>query len=116
MIDSVSNDVSRPDSRKGQYDVRLNGKFDFEVKTASLDTNSSFQFNGIRYDTNYTHLFLLGVSPAEIRFFVLSKQELYNYPMVSMAKGSNSAFKLTLPFNRLYSFDEFQNRINEIIQ
>ena len=103
--------------RRGSYDVSVERgykKILFESKVATLDTNSSFQFNGIRYDTEYTHLFCLGISPDKIGYIIVKKQLLGNDPhrMVSMAKGSNSAFKLTKKEGELNNFNDFCESVN----
>lgn len=101
--------------RRGQYDVRIghgDKEVTFEVKVATLDTNNSFQFNGIRYDTKYTHLFCLGISPNTIGFLVIDKKELDkkeqgDYKMVSMQKGGSEVFKLTRREDALLGFEAF---------
>ncbi len=89
----------------------------FEVKTATQDTNNNFQFNGIRYDTNYTHLFCLGISPDNIYYLIVEKEALGkdNHKMVSMAKGSNASFKLTKTIENLNSFSKFSDNIEKIL-
>ena len=64
----------------------LNGNKEvkFEVKLGSLDINGYHQFNGIRHDTGFTHLFLLGVSPDELKYEILAKRDLDNYNLVRM--------------------------------
>ncbi len=115
------NDVNVVSGRRGHYDVSV--KHDkktakFEVKVATLDTNRSFQFNGIRYDTQYTHLFCLGVSPDKIGYMMVQKQLLgtNEYKLVSMARGSNATFKLTRREDTLSSFDNFAGDIANLWQ
>ena len=106
--------VSIDNSRRGGWDVRVqNGDHDlkFEVKVASLDIHGAHQFNGIRHDTEYTHLFLLGVLPDELRYKIISKRNRDDYTMTPMAKGTNSGYKITFRSQELASFDEFGNEI-----
>jgi hypothetical protein len=98
--------------RRGHYDVAIkdsNNKniIEFEVKVATEDVNSHFQFNGIRYDTKYTHLFCFAVLPNDIGYLIIDKNDLNKESMVSMAKNSNASFKLTKNKNSLSSFDDF---------
>jgi hypothetical protein len=96
--------------RRGHFDVEVKqipNIVQFEVKVATEDTNSHFQFNGIRYDTKYTHLFCFGISPNDIGYIIINKNDLNNHSMVSMAKGSNSSFKLTKNKKDLKNFDIF---------
>ncbi len=112
-------DVDSVRGRKGQHDVSFkhNGKkILFEVKMATRDTSNNFQFNGIRYDTRYTHLFCLGISPDKIGYLIVSKKEVVgdNYRLVPMARGSNSSFKLTRPERVLKTFGNFQMEIDNL--
>ena len=73
------------ENRKGDWDVIVqNGSKEvkFEVKLGSLDTNGNHQFNGIRHDTLYTHLFLLGVLPYELKYKIIPKRDLGEYKLV----------------------------------
>ncbi len=104
---------------RGQYDVAIKDKtgknvVEFEVKVATEDVNSHFQFNGIRYDTKYTHLFCFGISPDDISYIIINKNDLNKHSMVSMAKNSNASFKLTKSKKNLRCFDDFCNDINAI--
>ena len=106
-------------NRRGDYDVisnRNNEVATFEVKVATKDTNGSFQFNGIRYDRHYTHLFCLGVMPDSICFLILRKDQIGKPPhnMTSMAKGSNASFKLTKNRASLIPFDQFPNELGKV--
>ncbi len=115
------NDVVVVKGRRGDYDVRLcsGGKtIDFEVKVATQDTKGKFQFNGIRLDTRYTHLFCIAVLPENIKFLIVPKPWLNNrddYRMVSMAKGSNAAFKLHRKEAQLKEFNNFEDEVRQIL-
>ena len=103
-------DVNVIDSRRGNYDVGASfmGKsFKFEVKVATEDTNNSFQFNGVRYDTKYTHLFCLGIMPTKIGFFMIAKPKLDEEKLVPMQKGTNATFKLTKKCKDAHDFSKF---------
>lgn len=100
-------DVNVVKGRRDHYDVSIGDKTFFEVKVATQDTSKSFQFNGIRYDTKYTHLFCLGVMPNNIKYLIVAKKSLMDkeHPLTSMAKGSNATFKLTKKESNLRDFD-----------
>ena len=105
-------------SRRGHWDVRVaNGGAEvlFEVKVATQDVHKAHQFNGIRRDTKYTHLFLLGVLPEELRYCIVAKRDLDDYTLVSMAKGSNAAFKLTRKSADLQLFDAFYQEATDLL-
>ena len=114
LLEKCNKKVSRPQNRKGHYDVLVDDIIKFEVKLATQDRSGSFQFNGIRHDTKYTHLFCLGVAPDTIYYLIINKKDLYDYTLVSMAKGSNSSFKLTLTKKELKFFKDFQKDINTL--
>ncbi len=108
-------DVEVVPSRRGDYDIgvgRGRGKKRLEVKLATQDTSGNFQFNGIRHDTDYTHLFLLGVMRSTIRYRMIPKAWLTTkrdeYPLVSMARRTNAAFKLTRSEDDLLRFDRLE--------
>jgi len=110
------NDVTILEGRRGDYDISavIDGKeVKFEVKVATQDTNGNFQFGGIRYDTQYTHLFCLGIRPDTIDFLIIQKQDLGRPPhkLAPMASSTNSSFKLTKKPDDLISFDKFQDEI-----
>lgn len=103
--------------RRGQYDVEIKdapNTAQFEVKVATEDIHSNFQFNGVRYDTNYTHLFCLGISPNDIKYLIINKNDLNQHTLVSMAKGSNASFKLTKSKDVLRNFNIFNEEIKEV--
>ncbi len=53
------------DGRTSKTDLRI-GSSSFEVKTASLGANGTFQFNHVRLDRDYDWLLCLGICPFEI--------------------------------------------------
>jgi len=70
----------------------------FEVKTASLGANRTFQFNHIRLDRNYEFLLCLGICPYEIVFNAWRKGAVAEGEaghLVRMAEGQAVTYKLT---------------------
>ena len=115
ILELCNHTATRPKSRKGEYDVLMDNKIEFEVKIATQDTSNNFQFNEIRYDTKYNYLFCLGVSQENIYYNIIEKRNLVNYKLVYMAKGSNSNFKLTRTIQQLKIFDNFKTDIDNIL-
>ena len=118
LLDDMGYNPVLDESRRGPWDVRVtNGDKDvkFEVKVATQDTNRAHQFNGIRHDTKYTHLFLLGVLPDELRYQLIDKRDRDNYTMTPMRKGSNSDFKITFSSTDLLDFSTFTDKITKIL-
>ncbi len=110
--------------QRGHFDVSFTYKTKLirvEVKLASQDTNKSFQFNGIRNDRGYTHLFCLGVTPDNIKFLFLPKYKLGKdgYTMVAMSKDTKgdraTGHKLTRKEKDLICFNNFESCIETIL-
>ena len=78
-------------------DLRI-GDRRFEVKTASLGANGTFQFNHVRLDRDYDYLLCLGICPDDIVFNVWRKgvvAENRAGRLVRMAEGQAVTYKLT---------------------
>lgn len=89
--------VSEKGNRTALTDMLIGGHH-FEVKTASLGANSTFQFNHIRMDRRYECLLCLGICPHEIVFNGWRKgvvAEERAGRLVRMAEGQSVTYKLT---------------------
>ena len=70
----------------------------FEVKTASMGANGTFQFNHIRLDRTYQYLLCLGIAPSSVVFLAWRKgvvSEGGAGSLVRMAEGQSTTHKLT---------------------
>ncbi len=70
----------------------------FEVKTASLGANNTFQFNHVRLDREYDYLFCLGICPHDILFNIWRKGDVAENRagrLVRMAEGQAVTYKVT---------------------
>lgn len=95
------------ESKRGEYDVMVAGK-KLEVKMASEDVKGKFQFNGIRYDTKYDMLCVIGISPDDVRFNIYPKSEVTtDLTLVPMQKNTNATYKLTRKKSELLDLAEF---------
>ncbi len=106
------------EGRRGEWDVSCKGtkgEARFEVKVATLDTRDTHQFNEIRHDTNYTHLFLLGVAPEDMRFRLIAKEDRNKYTLTPMHKGTKAGYKLTQSPSDLHSFDCFTEEVAKVL-
>lgn len=104
--------------RRGEWDVKVEGKkgeAKFEVKVATQDTSGSHQFNGIRLDTEYSHLFLLGIGFDKLGYKIIDKRDFGGYSLTPMQKGTNSTFKLTFKLEHLDSFDLLGAEISALL-
>ncbi len=83
--------------RTSRTDLRI-GELGFEVKTASLGANGTFQFNHVRLDRQYDYLLCLGVCPHQVVFNMWRKgmvAENRAGTLVRMAEGQAVTYKLT---------------------
>jgi hypothetical protein len=83
--------------RTSLTDMQLAGHA-FEVKTASLGANGTFQFNHVRLDRKYEYLLCLGICPEEIVFNMWRKGEVAEGTaghLVRMAEGQAVTYKIT---------------------
>ena len=87
----------KSDDRAQRQDMRIEN-MSFEVKTASLGANRTFQFNHVRLDRDYRYLLCLGICPDQIVHNVWRKGALAEGEagrLVRMAEGQSITFKLT---------------------
>jgi len=90
-------DVGKGGHRTAITDMQIAGRA-FEVKTASLGANDTFQFNHVRLDRNYEYLLCLGICPKEIVFEMWRKGEVAEGTaghLVRMAEGQAVTSKIT---------------------
>ena len=83
--------------RTSRTDLKIGDRY-FEVKTASLGANGTFQFNHVRLDRDYDYLFCLGICPNDIVFNMWRKgvvAENRAGRLVRMAEGQAVTYKLT---------------------
>ncbi len=84
-------------TRTSKTDVSIEGR-QFEIKTASLGANGTFQFNHVRLDRRYDFLLCLGICPQSIVFNVWRKGEVAENKagsLVRMAEGQAVTYKIT---------------------
>jgi hypothetical protein len=106
-------EVSRKGNRTLATDMRLAG-FKFEVKTASLGANGTFQFNHIRLDKAYDYLLCLGICPKEIVFDMWRKGAVAEGTaghLVRMAEGQSVTWKLTKKVTEMKPIAELPGEI-----
>ena len=90
-------EVSKKGNRTSTTDMLIGGRR-FEVKTASLGANSTFQFNHVRLDRNYEFLLCLGICPKKIVFNAWRKGAVAEDKaghLVRMAEGQAVTYKIT---------------------
>lgn len=122
LCEKLSIPFSFPVNLKGDrltqspWDIKI-ANIEFELKTATEDTNGKFQFNHIRYHRPYQALLCLGVTPVNLYFGVWSKADVTTGragKLVSMEKSANASFKLTKDPSQLYEIADFQSKILDL--
>lgn len=99
--------------RTSETDLRIAGQR-FEVKTASLGANGTFQFNHVRLDRNYNWLLCLGICPFQIVFNMWRKgvvAENQAGRLVRMAEGQAVTYKLTKKLSDMLDISELVKKL-----
>ena len=107
----------KSDMRSVRQDMRISGQ-SFEVKTASLGANNTFQFNHVRLDRDYRYLLCLGVCPDHIVYNVWRKGALAEGEaghLVRMAEGQSITFKLTKRLVDMFPIEELPDWVRHEI-
>ena len=94
-------------TRTSKTDVRIES-MPFEIKTASLGANHTFQFNHVRLDRKYDYLLCLGICPQHVVFNMWRKGEVAEEKagkLVRMAEGQAVTYKLTKQLNDMENID-----------
>jgi hypothetical protein len=121
LCGELSMPCSFPTNKKGKrlaqnpWDIKI-ADIEFELKTATEDTNNHFQFNHVRYHRPYEGLLCLGVAPANLYFGIWSKGEVATGKagsLVSMEKGASASYKLTKAPNQLFEIAVFQSEMEK---
>jgi hypothetical protein len=84
-------------------------KSHFEIKTASLGANGTFQFNHVRLDRKYNFLICLGICPNDIVFGIWRKGAVAEGTagtLVRMAEGQSITFKITKKLSQMRPIQE----------
>lgn len=103
--------VKKPDV-KTSWDIEIEG-IKYELKTATEDVHGKFQFNHFRTHRSYDAAMCLGVSPDELYFYVISKDNLLRQHLVSMERGANASYKWTRSKNDLWTISSFEEILKE---
>lgn len=101
-------------NRTSPVDLTIDGN-KFEIKTASLGANGTFQFNHIRLDRNYSYLLCLGICPKDIVFDMWRKGDVAEGragKLVRMAEGQSVTYKLTKKLTDMSPIDVLPNFLN----
>ena len=109
--------VSRSGGRTSRTDLRI-GDLRFELKTASLGANGTFQFNHVRLDRQYDYLLCLGICPHRVVFNMWRKgmvAENRAGTLVRMAEGQAVTYKLTKKLNDMLDIADIPSPILKAI-
>ena len=90
------------------------GNLRFEVKTASLGANGTFQFNHVRMDRDYDYLLCLGICPNQVVFEMWRKGAVAENRagrLVRMAEGQAVTYKLTKRLDDMEGIAQLPERI-----
>lgn len=99
--------------RTSKTDMRIANR-KFEVKTASLGANGTFQFNHVRFDRNYDYLLCLGICPTTIVFNMWRKGDVAEGragSTVRMAEGQSVTYKITKKLADMLPIDDLPKKL-----
>jgi hypothetical protein len=94
--------------RTALTDMKIEGRA-YEVKTASMGANNTFQFNHVRLDRKYEYLLCLGICPEQIVFNMWRKGDVAEGKagtMVRMAEGQSVTAKITKKLRDMRPIEE----------
>ena len=100
-------------NRTSPTDLRI-GTVRFEVKTASLGANGTFQFNHVRLDRTYDYLLCLGICPHNVVFNMWRKGAVAENQagrLVRMAEGQAVTYKLTKKLDDMIDIEQLPAQI-----
>lgn len=103
--------------RTGPTDWRI-GSLRFEVKTASLGSKGTFQFNHVRLDREYNYLLCLGICPNDVVFEMWRKGDVAEGlagKLIRMAEGQSVTYKLSKKLEDLSRIDGLPDRVREAL-
>jgi hypothetical protein len=104
--------------RTAKTDLLIAANHKLEVKTASMGTNRTFQFNHVRLDRQYAYLLCFGICPHELVFNMWKKGELAEGQagtMVRMAEGQAVTYKLTKKLSAMRPIQELPAVLRAIL-
>lgn len=104
-------------SKQSPWDLEIEG-IQFELKTATEDVSSCFQFNHIRYARPYHALMCLGIAPDATYFRIWSKADVATGragSLVSMEKSGSASYKLTKRRTDLLAIDQFGEELRRFL-
>ncbi len=93
-------------------------KSHFEIKTASLGANGTFQFNHVRLDRKYHYLLCLGICPKDVVFGIWRKGDVAEGragALVRMAEGQSITFKITKKLVDMKPVQEMPHEIQRLV-
>jgi len=107
---------------KGDYDViitvpALDITIKIEVKTATQDSNDTYQWNGLKKGIDYDYAFGLGVTPDDFEFAIQSRTYLEERLTTNMSRDVEGSYKWTARKSdnvKLLRVENFRERLEEL--
>lgn len=104
-------------NRASKTDIQI-GNIKFEIKTASLGANGTFQYNHVRLDRDYNYLLCVGICPNQVVFSIWRKGDVAEGvagKLVRMAEGQSVTFKITKKLDEMLKIDLLVPKIKDIM-
>ena len=103
--------------RTSETDKTIEGRR-FEIKTASLGANGTFQFNHVRMDRPYEFLLCIGICPDSVVFNAWRKGDVAEGKagrLVRMAEGQAVTYKITKKLTDMRDVTEMKNVLGTLL-
>lgn len=110
-------EIAAKGNRAAITDTQIAGHH-FEIKTASLGANGTFQFNHVRLDRRYEYLLCLGICPQAIVFNMWRKGDVAEGKagtLVRMAEGQAVTWKLTKKLSDMLPIENLPEMIRKVL-
>ena len=95
------------------------GQKNFEIKTASLGSKGTFQFNHVRLDRRYDYLLCLGICPHKIVFNMWRKGEVAEERagrLARMAEGQSVTYKITKTLADMRNIERLPDTLRDMLE
>ncbi|MEQ1607156.1 MAG: hypothetical protein ABL999_20005 [Pyrinomonadaceae bacterium] len=116
-VTAASIEIAAKGNRTAITDTQIAGHH-FEIKTASLGANGTFQFNHVRLDRRYEYLLCLGICPQAIVFNMWRKGDVAEGnagTLVRMAEGQAVTWKLTKKLSDMLPIEKLPEMIRKAL-
>jgi hypothetical protein len=116
LLKELEYDAEIVNNGKGDFDTLLNNLIKLENKTATMDTNGSFQFNSIKKgNIDYDFVFCLGVAYNKMYFEIVSKQFAETLTTQMTTHGGGYKYTSRPKRMKLLTYKNLKKEVSKIV-